>query len=701
MPQALANAQVIGGVVVEIGADLSGVKAGIATTRAEVAGIDKLVGTVKLVADTTQLKATVARLTLPPVVVPLMLDMRPAMGQLAALRSAASAMLALPGTGGGGARGGGGGGAPFDFEGEVVGSSMQKMLPGSGGSGSWSYGSGDTAALPAAAASRPGFADSLFKKVKGIRGLKAMGAVLAAQGIMANAEAAGSAFSAYNAKSGEEAAARVQEGQEAISSIPFVGHLISKFGSGIYRGISATKNLLMGRGFSSDQGLAEEATAAAAVQDKKTEGMAARAEIGKKRREEARQNELDQKIALAGSPGEAALIRATEERDRFEEKGGAGVVNYKGRLAGYNQIVGRAQRMASVEATGFIGSLNTGTSVALAEAESVGLHQRGEGRAGDRKEMVARQVGAEQGLHQNMVELIAAGADPKKITAARERMDAEHKKNTAELTEFDRQTKVKATDEIVNLTATKEEVGLRKKKEMYAADLAAFDETTRQKVQAIEEAGDKQGAEIEKQRRAAIRGGLVQQQQEQIATTNASLAAAGRIAGLRAGHQYRKAELEAFDAETERQRAGVDAANRPAWEASRKDQRDALLRTQQEASQDVVTDSKTRIAQAQAHGTGMDALAGYLGQVAGMKGELRHADVQDQPAIVAAQEAELAGMRDSILHPRRYATEYDFRREAAGGPGGDAQKEQTTILKTIADYLKALVDKGPAAAAAG
>lgn len=314
MPTVLGNADVIGGVTVTIGADLSGLKQGEQQARQIASAVEKITAKVKIVADTTQLKSDMARLMLPPVRVPVLLDFSGAAAQLGAL---GGGQLALPG---------GGGGRSWDFEGEVVSSRTQRMLPGPWG---WSYGS--LGAAGATAAAKPGIRKQLTDKIKGLKGLKATGGVLAAEGFEADTEALLEAFSAATAHSGASAAEHVAKGQEAIKSIPFVGGLISRIGTLSYRQWSSIGNAIMGRGFKSDLGYAEDMAETVKAQDEKTERMAFRAEIGKRRLEE--QNRKD------------AEFREKQERYREMIAGYASDAYVGGRL----ESIGRAETFEAAQ----------------------------------------------------------------------------------------------------------------------------------------------------------------------------------------------------------------------------------------------------------------------------------------------------------------------------------------------------------------
>src|SRR4051812_26365279 len=128
----LVGATQIGGVSVAIGANLDGLKAGEREARQIATGIDRIKATVKLTADTSQLRAEVARLVLPPVRVPLLLDFRGAMGQIAQFSAMARGAMG-GGGGGGGLIGGGGGGLSRNYDYDAEYSIRRTPLLGSSG----------------------------------------------------------------------------------------------------------------------------------------------------------------------------------------------------------------------------------------------------------------------------------------------------------------------------------------------------------------------------------------------------------------------------------------------------------------------------------------------------------------------------------------------------------------------------------------
>ncbi len=92
---------------------------------------------------------------------------------------------------------------------------------------------------------------------------------------------------------------------------------------------------------------------------------------------------------------------------------------------------------------------------------------------------------------------------------------------------------------------------------------------------------------------------------------------------------------------------------------------------------------------ARAEGSGEMALAGTLGRIGSMEQEYISAPKNLRADLLGAQRAELIGMQSAIMRPNRYATEL-MSGEAFGGPGGNAGHEQMELLKVIAEYLKSL-----------
>jgi hypothetical protein len=642
--QSLANAQVIGGVAVEIGARLDGVRAGVAETKQMVGAVDKLVGTVKLVADTTQLKATMARLALPPIVVPLILDMRPAVAQLAMLRS--STQLALPGGTGGGR---GGGGAPFDFEGEVVSS---RMTP-----------SGAAAGAPTQAGPAwwnrplPG-SQFLAGKMHGLRGLKHLKTFFYTETALAAADVVGQGVNMLTAKTKDERAAASEAAGESISSVPILGPMIKEGLEKIIDVGSGFGNLFTGHGYRTLRGGTKQVLEDAKKIGEKTEQMATRAELGKKRREAVENQAYQDRIEYARNPAEAELIAAQIEREKFVDVGGAGI-DYKGGLSRIDRKIARAGEAVTAE--------RFGRDAEVAGAQRV----EGEGRLDKFQDVQRRKLTI--GLETNRV---LASAQVAGIKLAGESYGAD-------LKAFDEAAKEK------KLVAGREAYEFTR--EQWKGHKEAERET------AAERARQDRENDVEAENRIARRV-LVAQQSKSVALTSGKLQSIGAVAGMRAGHQDRAADLKEFDDETKRMldSGEVDAKLRGDFINSRAQQRAAIVSSQQESRQVMGIGLEGRVGSAQAASRNQPMLAGTLEMIAGMKTELALAKADDRPQIATAQGQIVQALIAGMNRPTGYATSSEIYGEAPGGPTGDAGADIAETLKALFEFLKSVIPQGRA-----
>jgi hypothetical protein len=101
---------------------------------------------------------------------------------------------------------------------------------------------------------------------------------------------------------------------------------------------------------------------------------------------------------------------------------------------------------------------------------------------------------------------------------------------------------------------------------------------------------------------------------------------------------------------------------------------------------------RAREGQALAISSGRSLHAQAIGTIAGMAEEMRNADPEMQPRLARTQRAEIGAMKEGIVNPRRYATEWDPFREARGGASGDAGSDELETLKVMAEYLKKIAE---------
>jgi hypothetical protein len=231
--------------------------------------------------------------------------------------------------------------------------------------------------------------------------------------------------------------------------------------------------------------------------------------------------------------------------------------------------------------------------------------------------------------------------------------------------------------------AAQAEATLRIQRRTYDADLAAFDEATRAKLESI---GDLDAKSNEAARRAAQRAVMVAERERNAnANVQASFAQA-YIARLQYAGHYDDAERERFE-ESARQRLERAESLTPKEQAAERNAIDAdrgLMEQRIRRRRDDSTSSlNARIDSAQARIGGQDQLAGIVSQLSGMASELRDAPAELKGLVGRAQLTELKAMESEILRPRRYAQEWDASREVAGGPTGDKGAEIVSVLRMI------------------
>lgn len=254
------------------------------------------------------------------------------------------------------------------------------------------------------------------------------------------------------------------------------------------------------------------------------------------------------------------------------------------------------------------------------------------------------------------------------------------------------QERITAQDSAHAIAVINEE-SLRQSKHGYAADLAAFDEATRLKIESLDILEAKKE---EQHRRDAQRATLVKQQQEQEASNISSFASGGQVALLRAGHNdFDAARQQLAD---ERRLGRLDHLKsdeeRAAYDAETADLQQAQNIGHDEDQQVHAIGFASRTQQAAATGRHEDRLAGVIGEISQMQEKLVSEPDEYRGQEIATQTAELQGLRQSILAPTQYATELERGTEVPGGPTGRGGTEMLDILRIIADYMKQLAQGG-------
>lgn len=166
------------------------------------------------------------------------------------------------------------------------------------------------------------------------------------------------------------------------------------------------------------------------------------------------------------------------------------------------------------------------------------------------------------------------------------------------------------------------------------------------------------------------------------------------VSRLRVAKDFYKADLEAFDGAAKAKLALIaDPEARANAEAQLGAQRSVLVAGQNDSIANIKDSLRGRVASANARGAGMEDLASVLGEITGMRQELRGAPNMFRADMINAQTAELMAIEKQVLSPNRFATEFDPAAEAKGGPSGQAGDEQVQLLSSINDYLREIAGK--------
>lgn len=616
-----SGAQELGGVYVKIGADLSGLQAGVAQAKTLASSVSGIRANVPLLMGPGQVGGGSAGIGNSGVNT----------GNLLMLPGG-SAVPPYSGANTGTATYGG-----DYFEGEVLSSRMSRQLfmsgpnIGGGGGGGYDGGMGDSSPSPGGASGW-----GWGKKIKGLKGMKTIGGIFAAIAAVETASAGVNAFQAFNESNAQRREELIAAGQDSIRSIPYVGGLIGKLGTGIYSLGSATKNLVAGNGFRTDYGIAERTMDAVKMQEAGQERTARRInEIGAYNSEAVSigRSARSENAAFGKTPEEAAAIAARDDRDEYNKRTlgintqdvretraalGTRAANLSGAAgaASLAKIEDRLQRENDWNA-----NLAEGINRRGAESLDIGresrfvIGQAGRAANGDTYGM------ARAGIIEKYRGKFASA----EINAGPGAMDDLIGAQNAELGAVDSARRRQTEQSVTSSNAEANQARLRQNREFYQADLAAFDEAARQKIESMR---------------------------------------------------------------------GMDAGAINSAQASLSTQRGALVASQKFDRSERIYSYGGRINAANARGEGMERLAGVREMISGMGHELRTAAPNEQPQLRSTQVAELQAVKNSLLLPTHYATELNRGFEAPGGPSGKDGAEMPKVLKALADAINNLVKNG-------
>lgn len=282
---------------------------------------------------------------------------------------------------------------------------------------------------------------------------------------------------------------------------------------------------------------------------------------------------------------------------------------------------------------------------------------------------------------------LAATNDPRlraRIEAqAEQQLAGERIKYSADVAEGKR----RSSADLISVETAEKVARLKISRDFYKADLEAFEGAAREKLARMKPGSD--AYRNEDRRLAAERQVLVAGHRQEIRQSNQQLAVAGGAAVLTAlGRDYEAENLK-FDAETARMLASAKSdTEREQIRKTRSDQGLALLMSHDMSRADIRASLGARGEMARANERGMGQLAGVIGTIASLNQELRNVSPEFRQATIGAHIGELQALEKQYLRPNRYASEWDTTAEAVGGPSGRSGDEVAEILKEIRDVLK-------------
>jgi hypothetical protein len=552
MAETLGSTQVIGGISVEIGANLAPLRAGVAEAKAFAAATERQVkiglpmviasgAEAKLRSDVSRVAAAIGAGT--TIRVPLMLDFSRVAGQIALLRGTVSGLSMSIGGGGGGRGGGGRGGTANGgdfFEGEVVSSRWagQQMLagPGSVGAGAAAAGGGGGSGGGDWRAEWRAKVSAMHDDIFGagfVRGGVGGGGGGVAGG--ASAIGGGSWVTRGRAMLRGSPFARMFMAGAAVREIVGLGNAIGagrmaqeigdpdmqqQFADQYESGLNSTSFGLRQLFRTSIPNALGYTTAA---QRDQVEGNRIRGEA-------ARRDAQTQRIAARADLSQQIITSDAAQRTGFAGQAQLNLDTFD-KTNGSNTAVSRQARAALVsqvsQGMGF-DRLQASASQSAVSSMGFSIAAMNAGLAGDSRGAIIQSGLAQrdQIAGQGAASLVGV-SDPnkrqqiiKQTTAQLQVADAQQ---AVQLEQLRRDKAIDADTAI----ASKHEATLRINKQNYKADLDAFDAATKAKIDSI---NDLDGKQNESTRRAAQRQVLVAQQREQIKGANTLMAIGGQAA---------------------------------------------------------------------------------------------------------------------------------------------------------------------------
>ncbi len=730
MSNSLSIAEVIGGAVVTISADLSGLRAGYAESKKIVADIGQQTAIVRaqVVVDrseVTRLTTSIGTLT-----IPIRLDIGPAMAQMQQLRAGGStpeitgrSRLALTGPS---ARAGGVADEIIDAEWTPVKPRLALPSPGNSRAGAYNgmgydFGNIEKSTGKLAFASEKAAKDCQraggeIDKAAG--SLAVFGKILAvAEGIRGTSTAIGAAFRAITASDPDKAGQAVQQGQDAIESLPFgIGKIASTAGQNHYSLFSSIGNFVSGNGLEDDQQAAARIREEAAKLDMKSDRFA-RIGAGQDEQKILARNTSRivgrQNRDALGAPEWAIYNAAQDELDDYNRKAdeirkAAGLRQDSGEAIvareALQQKVAIARRQADAQRIGEV----TASDITLAQTQRAGdvamLRATGQGRAADTAGIIGQRDDQAFAIVGEMGQMDAIGSkDTDKRIRLAAQLNAVFDSANKQLQAYDEALKREEQEIVAGAAAGTEIVKLRSEGRIGEANEAAIRESYRDPLRmAGEKFGDGSDAvkSLEARRDAEIQAD--KEQRAKGATQRiASLEAEATASQLRIRGEFHAAEKTLFEANA---KARIEQLKRESATQQEIDAASKVIAGQRAEMNAADKRAERRFADQMAgrqYIAGIDPqmqmLAGVAGRLLGMDAELKAANDPEskltagqRQQLVQTQQAELLNLQQSILAPNRYATEGDRNREARGNMSGD---EQQKALDLIASHLRDILDK--------
>jgi len=267
----------------------------------------------------------------------------------------------------------------------------------------------------------------------------------------------------------------------------------------------------------------------------------------------------------------------------------------------------------------------------------------------------------------------------------REAFDKEQKLDSA------REQKAIAAD-VASAIVSQQEATLRISRRNYEADMFAFKAAAQAKIDVIE---DLKGKQNEYARQSAALSVIQAREEQRVQDTTTAYRISAAASNLRIQQRYHEAELKEFDAQTKAQSKLIENEDeRREFRRTRRAQREEIIVNDVRNQVEISAGLGTRRLQAQAIMADQGRLAGVIGSIAGMQSEIRQADPRNRAELVQTQVQELRAMQQSVgVRSGVFAQEFDVNRQIVDPTMGDSTREQTNILKTIADYMAQLVNR--------